>query len=88
MVADSAKLSNSKFFFRIDSINILRREKLDLIVEQNEFLETRIQERTLELEKSIKELSEAQDKLIRSEKMTVLGQLSLESIPGKTKFSF
>lgn len=80
-----------------DSINILRREKEEsqeqalkaleenarIIREQNVILETRVQERTVELSKSneelnkaMKELKEAEANLVESEKMASLGQLT------------
>ncbi|MCZ8155765.1 MAG: ATP-binding protein [Leptospira sp.] len=58
-----------------DRINILRKEKLELMFEQNELLENKIGERTKDLEKSLKDLADAQEILIRSEKMTILGQM-------------
>jgi two-component system NtrC family sensor kinase len=66
-----------------DRINILRKEKVELLTEneriikeQNISLEIKVKERTAELEASNKSLKEAEAHLINVEKMASLGQLT------------
>src|SRR5690606_23577029 len=84
-------------FALADKINILRKEKEDsqaqalaalqenarIIREQNTFLETKVNERTMELKisnqelnKTLNELKEKEMQLVESEKMASLGQLT------------
>lgn len=77
-------------FALADKINALRKEKEDsnakalelltenerIVREQNVLLETKVQERTAELEASNKSLKEAEAHLINVEKMASLGQLT------------
>ena len=84
-------------FALADKINILRREKEEsqeqamaaleenarIVAEQNVILETKVNERTLELKvsneelnKTLEELKEAEMQLVESEKMASLGQLT------------
>lgn len=73
-----------------DRINILKREKEasqaealrrameneQIIREQNVILETKVTERTQELNQSLEDLKQAQSQLVDSEKMASLGQLT------------
>jgi signal transduction histidine kinase len=73
-----------------DKINLLKKEKEDtqaqslqvlkengrIIAEQNSILETKVKERTEELESSNKHLKETQTQLVNAEKMASLGQLT------------
>jgi len=52
------------------------RDKSEELVAANSLLEKRVSERTAELEKSLDEQRLLQDRLIRSEKLTALGQVS------------
>jgi len=77
-------------FALADRINILKKEKEDsqtktlavlqendrIIKEQNFILETKVKERTAELETTNKNLKEAESNLINAEKMASLGQLT------------
>lgn len=77
-------------FALADRINILKKEKEEsqlqmvdtlkenqrIIREQNVFLESKVKERTGELEASNRELKEAQSQLVNAEKMASLGQLT------------
>ncbi|MDB9513839.1 response regulator [Kamptonema animale CS-326] len=45
------------------------------LIEQNELLEQRVEERTLELKQAMQELQNSQLQLVRGEKMSTLGQL-------------
>lgn len=48
---------------------------LSMLEQQNEDLEVRVQQRTQKLTQTLKELTETQDQLIHSEKMSSLGQM-------------
>ena len=50
-------------------------QTLDMLEQQNEDLETRVQQRTEELTQTLHELQETQAQLLQSEKMSSLGQL-------------
>ncbi|HET7819478.1 MAG TPA: ATP-binding protein, partial [Bacteroidia bacterium] len=77
-------------FALADRINILKKEKEDsqraalealkenekIVREQNIVLETKVKERTVELETSNKNLKDAQSQLVNAEKMASLGQLT------------
>lgn len=51
-------------------------EKKELLLNQNLLLEQQVNERTLELKKSLEELEAAQEQLIQQEKLASLGQLT------------
>lgn len=64
-------------------INVYKKERLEavlekerLIREQNILLEAQVEERTLELEKTLENLKETQSQLVDAEKMSSLGQLT------------
>ena len=57
-------------------INILKRENAEIIEKQNIILETKVKERTAELETSNKNLKDAEAILVNTEKMASLGQLT------------
>jgi two-component system, NtrC family, sensor kinase len=59
-----------------DKINVLRREKEQIILEQYAVLELRVTERTQELELSNSDLKRTQSQLVNAEKMAALGQLT------------
>jgi len=77
-------------FALADRINIMRREKEDsqkqaldtikenerIVSQQNIILESKVKERTSELETTNKDLKEAQVQLVNAEKMASLGQLT------------
>ncbi len=52
------------------------REKAELMMQQNELLEKKVEERTAELKQSIEHLTSTQQQLIQSEKMASLGELT------------
>jgi two-component system NtrC family sensor kinase len=52
------------------------KEKQQILSAQNETLEKQVDERTIELSKSLKELKETQSQLIQKEKMASLGELT------------
>ena len=59
-----------------DRINIIRNEKEQLVREQNITLETKVNERTQELNKTLDHLKETQTQLVDAEKMASLGILT------------
>jgi two-component system, NtrC family, sensor kinase len=61
---------------KYDEIDLLSKEKQELLASQNEILEKEVKERTAELEHSIQDLNAAQAQLIQSEKMASLGELT------------
>lgn len=63
-------------FALADRINILKKENEKMITEQNIILESKVKERTFQLETSNKELKETQTQLVSVEKMASLGQLT------------
>jgi signal transduction histidine kinase len=63
-------------FALANKINIIQAEKKELIINQNIILEQRVEERTDELNKTLKNLKETQSQLVDAEKMSSLGQLT------------
>ncbi len=61
---------------KFDEIDVLSKEKQELLSSQNEKLEREVMQRTAELERSLTNLNEAQAQLIQSEKMASLGELT------------
>lgn len=63
-------------FALANKINIIQAEKEELIMNQNVILEQKVDERTTELNKTLKNLKETQSQLVDAEKMSSLGQLT------------
>jgi two-component system, NtrC family, sensor kinase len=63
-------------FALANKINIIQAEKEELIMNQNVILEQKVEERTDELNKTLKNLKETQSQLVDAEKMSSLGQLT------------
>jgi two-component system, NtrC family, sensor kinase len=61
---------------KFNEIDILSKEKQEILSSQNEKLESEVKERTAELEESLANLNAAQSQLIQSEKMASLGELT------------
>lgn len=59
-----------------DKINVLRREKEQLILDQYQNMELKVAERTQELQESNDHLKRTQSQLVSAEKMASLGQLT------------
>jgi signal transduction histidine kinase len=68
MVADIKKLS--------DLTLVQEKEKQHLLASQNEALERQVEERTMELQRSLTDLQAAQSQLVQAEKMASLGELT------------
>lgn len=63
-------------FALANKINIIQAEKEELIINQNVILEQKVEERTDELSKTLKNLKETQSQLVDAEKMSSLGLLT------------
>jgi hypothetical protein len=63
-------------FALANKINIIQAEKEELVMNQNIILEQKVDERTTELNKTLKNLKEAQSQLVDAEKMSSLGLLT------------
>lgn len=68
-------LTQEKDKARKNEIKLLK-EKEDIVARQNELLEIKVKERTDELQKALVAVEKAQQKLIESEKMASIGQLT------------
>ncbi|MFB0909658.1 MAG: ATP-binding protein [Flavobacterium sp.] len=60
----------------LERVQKLSKEKESILSSQNETLEKQVQERTASLKQSIEDLKSTQSKLIQSEKMALLGELT------------
>lgn len=68
-------LTREKDKARKNEIQLLK-EKEDIVAKQNELLEIKVKERTAELQQALESIEKAQLKLIESEKMASVGQLT------------
>jgi len=63
-------------FALADRFNMYKKEKEELVLQQNVILETKVNERTSELSTALLELKETQDQLILHEKLASLGKMT------------
>ena len=61
---------------KLEEVQVLSKEKENILSKQNETLETQVKERTASLNQSLENLKATQSQLIQSEKMASLGELT------------